>query len=61
MAVAPKPKPPKRCACKACRLLRDRDAVRKEYMGIIASSYTRDELKALIQAARATMLPRDEG
>jgi hypothetical protein len=59
MPCAPKPQPPKRCGCAACKRLRHVDSVRVAYMQIIADSYDRDELKVLVRAARATMLPKD--
>jgi hypothetical protein len=59
MPLTPKPKPPKRCACKVCLGTRDRSAVRHSLMGIISVSYRREELRSLVQVARATMLPKD--
>jgi hypothetical protein len=59
MPIVPKPKPPKKCACPTCKVMRDNDLVRKTYMGVIAVSYRREELQALVRTSRASMLPQD--
>jgi hypothetical protein len=54
----PKPKR-KTCECRICGI-RSADALRSAYMRVVASSYTRDELKQLVRMGRATLLPRDD-
>lgn len=61
MPLAPKPKPPKQCACNVCKVLRagGRQGLIDAYRTVVAKSYTREEFRAVTRISHAAMLPRD--